>query len=149
MSIVGYIVLGIVIIFLLLFYILILIAYIGSSQGYREAARATATILEDLGDMKLSTGSVVIGVPRYRTFHRYKVSYYVNGTEQIGEAELRDRTLKIGDSTEVRYEILKDGKISLESEAFLCWSRELAIGSTIGLILGITLSVLKINDIIQ
>lgn len=149
MSIAGYIVLGIVILFVLLFYILFVVAYLASSKGYREAKRTDATILEDIGDMKLSTGSHVIGCPRFRTFHIYKVSYYVNGEEQVEEAELRNRKLKVGETVEVRYNISKKGKIKLESEAFLCWTREMAIGYTLGIILGITLCVLKGKGMIQ
>ena len=144
MSIVGYIVIGIVILFVLLFYLLFLISYIGSSKGWREAKRTDATILEDLGDMKLSTGSYAPGCPRFRTFHKYKVHYYVHGEEQIEEAELKNRKLKVGETVEVRYEISKKGKIQLKSEAFLCWTREMAIGMTLGIIVGITVSVMEL-----
>jgi len=149
MSVAGYIVIGIVILFLLLMYVLILIAYVGYSKAYKEAVKTQATILEDLGDMKMATGSLAIGVPRFRTFHKYKVSYFADGVEYTEEAELRKKTLNVGDVTEVRYNVSKKGKVSLESEAFLCWSREMAIGYTIGLILGVILSVLKINDVIE
>lgn len=149
MSIVGYIVIGIVILFLLLMYLLILISYLGYSKAYKEAIKTKATIIEDLGDLKMATGSFAVGVPRFRTFHKYKVSYSVNGVEYIEDAELRDRKLNVGDITEVRYAISKKGKISLESEAFLCWSREMAIGYTGGLILGIVLSILKVSGIIS
>lgn len=74
--------------------------------------------------------------------------YSVNGVEYIEEAELKNRKLNVGDVTEVRYDISKKGKVSLESEAFLCWTREMAIGYTGGVILGIVLSVLKVNGII-
>lgn len=149
MSIVGYIVIGIVILFLLMIYVLLLIAYIGYSKAYRGAIKTEAAIIEDLGDIKMATGSLAIGVPRFRTFHKYKVSYFANGVEHIEEAELRKNALNVGDVTEVRYNVSKKGKVSLESEAFLCWSREMAIGYTIGLILGVILSILKINDVIE
>lgn len=148
MSIIGYIVIGIVILVILLVYVLFLLAYAGASKGYREAIRTKATVIEDLGDMKLTTGVVAVGVPRFRTFHKYKVLYSVNGVEYIEEAELKNRKLNVGDVTEVRYDISKKGKVSLESEAFLCWTREMAIGYTGGVILGIVLSVLKVNGII-
>lgn len=149
MSIIRYIVIGIVILFVLLMYILFLLAYLGASKGYREAIKTEAIIIEDLGDIKLATGSVAIGVPRYRTFHKYKVSYSVNGVEYIDDAELKNRKLSVGDVTEVRYAISKKGKVSLESQAFLCWTREWAFSCTGGLILGIVLGILKVKGIIQ
>ena len=149
MSIIGYLVIGIVILFVLLIYILFLLAYLGASKSYREAIKTEAVIIEDLGDIKLATGSVAIGVPKFRRFHKYKVSYSVNGEEYIGDAELKNRKLNIGDVTEVRYSISKKGKVGLESEAYFCWTREMALGYTGGLILGIVLSILKVKGIIE
>lgn len=148
MSLIGYIIIGIIIVIVSLVYLLFLLSYIASSKAYREAKRVNAIIQEDLGDMKLATGSTSIGSPRYRTFYKYKVSFVVDGTEYIEEAELKESDLKAGDSVEVRYSISNKGKLSLESEAFLCWTREMAIGYTLGIILGVVLSVLKVNDII-
>ena len=148
MSIIGYIIIGIIIIILSLVYLLFLLSYIGSSKSYREAKRVNAIVEEELGNMKLATGSHSIGSPRYRTFYKYKVSFIVDGTEYIEEAELKESDLKVGDSVEVRYSISKKGKLSLESEAFLCWTREIAIGYILGIILGVVLSILKVNDII-
>lgn len=149
MSIIGYIVIGIVILFVLLVYILFLLAYLGASKCYREAIKTEAIIIEDLGDIKLATGIVVIGVPRFRRFHKYKVSYSVNGVEYIDDVELKNRKLSVGDVAEVRYAISKKGEVSLESQAFLCWAREMAFGYTGGLILGIVLSILKVKGIIE
>lgn len=148
MNIIGYIVLGIIIVIVLLIYVLFVLSYLGSSKSYRGAKRVNATIQEDLGDMRLAAGGQSIGTPRYRTFHKYKVLFFAEGKEYIEEAELKNCELKVGDSVEVRYSISKKGKVSLESEAFLCWTREMAIGYTLGIILGIVLSVLKVNDII-
>lgn len=83
-----------------------------------------------------------------RRFHRYIVSFWVDGTEYFEEAELKNRNLNIGDHIEVRYDISQKGKVELKSEAFLCWSREMAIGYTLGIILGIVLSVMKMKGII-
>ena len=149
MSIIKYIVIGIVILFVLLVYVLFLMAYIGASKGYRETIKTEAVIIEDLGDIKYATGSVAIGVPRFRKFHKYKVSYSVNGVEYADDVELRNRKLSVGDVTEVRYNISKEGKVSLESEAFLCWTREMAVGYTGGVILGVVLGVLKVKGIIE
>ena len=149
MSIIGYIVIGIVVLFVLLMYVLFLLAYLGASKSYREAIKTEAIIIEDLGDVKYSTGSFSVGVPRYRKFHKYKVSYSVNGVEYMGGVELKNRKLSVGDVTEVRYDISKKGKVGLESEAFLCWTREWAFGMTGGLVLGIVLGVLKVKGIIQ
>lgn len=149
MSIIGYIVIGIVILFVLLVYVLFLLAYLGASKSYREAIKTEAIIIEDLGDIKYATGNVVIGVPRFRRFHKYKVSYSVNGEEHVDNVELRNRKLSVGDVTEVRYDISKKGKVRLESEAYLCWTREMAVGYTGGLILGVVLSILKVKGIIQ
>ena len=149
MSIMGYIVIGIVILFVLLMYVLFLLAYLGASKGYRETIKTEAIIIENLGDIKYTTGSFAVGVPRFRKFHKYKVSYSVNGVEYADDVELRNRKLSVGDVTEVRYNISKEGKVSLESEAFLCWTREMAVGYTGGLILGIVLGVLKVKGIIE
>ncbi|MBD5539697.1 MAG: hypothetical protein HDR00_00600 [Lachnospiraceae bacterium] len=149
MSIIKYIVIGIVILFVLLVYVLFLMAYIGASKGYRETIKTEAVIIEDLGDIKYATGSFAVGVPRFRKFHKYKVSYSVNGVEYADDAELRNRKLSVGDVTEVRYDISKEGKVGLESEAFLCWTREMAVGYTGGLILGVVLGVLKVKGIIE
>lgn len=149
MNIIGHFVIGIVILFVLLMYVLFLLAYLGASKGYREAIKTEAIIIEDLGDIKYATGSVTIGVPKFRKFHKYKVSYSVNGEEYVDDVELRNRKLSVGDVTEVRYDISKKGKVSLQSEAFLCWTREMAVGYTGGLILGVVLSILKVKGIIQ
>ena len=149
MSITGCIIIGIVIFFLIVFYIILVISYLGTSKGYKEAMRTNAIILEDLGDMRLATGSHVIGSPRFRIFHKYKVCYYVEGIERFDEVELQSRKRKVGDWVEVRYNFLLNGTISLESEAFLCWIREMVIGYTLGLILGIILSILKVNGYIS
>ena len=87
-------------------------------------------------------------MPRFRTFHKYKVSFWLDGKEYLEEAELKNCKLKVGDYIEVRYDISKKGKLQLESEAFLCWTREMAIGYTLGIVLGVVLSILKLNDII-
>ncbi len=139
MGIVGYIVIGLVILFVLLLYLMFLFAFIVSAMSYKNAIKTKATVIEDLGDMKLSTGMIAVGVPRFRTFHKYRVSYFVDGTEYIEEAELKNRNQKVGDVIKVRYGISNKGKVSLESEAFLCWTGEMAIGYTLGLILGIVL----------
>lgn len=149
MSIFGYIVIGIVALFILLVYVLFLMSYIGASKGYKEATKVQATILEDLGDIRFATGSHVVGVPRFRRFHKYKVSYMVDGVEHIDEADLKSGKLQVGDVTEVRYDISKKGEVSLESEAFLCWTREMALGYTGGLILGVVLCILKANGMIR
>ena len=149
MSILGYIILGILIAILLLIYVLFVLSYLGSSKSYKEAMRTTATVIEDLGDLKMSVGSFAIGVPRYRTFHKYKVSFYLDGEQRIEEAELKNCHLKAGETTEIRYSISKKGKLLLESEAFLCWTREMAIGYTLGLVFGIVLAVLKLNGMID
>ena len=81
MSLAGYIVLGIIILILLLFYLLVVLLYYCCSKAYREGDRAKATIVEDLGDMKLATGTVTMCKPRFRTFHKYKVSFWVEGKE--------------------------------------------------------------------
>ena len=148
MNLVGYIVAGAVIVILLLVYGLLVLSYLGSSKGYREAKRADAVIIEDLGDMKMATGNITIGVPRFRVFHKYKVSFWVDGQEYIEDAELKNRKLKVGDHIEIRYHISKEGRLKLKSEAFLCWSKEMAIGYTLGILLGIVLSVLKAKDMI-
>lgn len=148
MNIVGYIVIGIVVLFILLIYVMFLVSYIGYSKVYREAMITKATIIEDMGEIKLATGSHSIGSPRYRQFYKYKVSYFVNGQEYIEEAELKKRTHNIGDVIEVRYDISKKGKVSLVSEAFLCWTREMAIGYTLGIIVGIIGAILSVNDML-
>lgn len=145
MSIAGYIIIGIVILFLVGFYILLVISYLGTSKGYREAAKTDALILEDMGEVKLATGSHAIGFPRFRTFHKYRVSYYAEGREQIEEVDLRSGKRKVGDHVEVRYHVSTKGSIGLESEAFLCWLREMTIGYTVGLLLGVILAVFKMN----
>lgn len=145
MSIAGYIVLGIVILFLLLFYIVIGLSYLICSKAYRNAIRTEAVILEDLGDIKLATGSYTIGIPRFRMFHKYKVSYFVNEEKRIEEVDLRQQSRQIGDHVEVRYNISSRDKIQLESEAYVCWLREMAIGYTIGIIIGIILSIFKVK----
>lgn len=149
MSLVGYIVLGIIILILLMVYLGFVIAYLGSSKRYREAQKVTALIQEDLGDFKLSTGSSDIGVRRYRKFHRYLVSFRVDGEEYTEEAELKNRKLKVGEQIEVRYDISKDGSPKLVSQAFLCWTREIAIGYTLGIILGVVLAICKAKGIID
>ena len=148
MSIFGYIVIGIIIVAMLLVYMLFVLSFLGSLKGYKEALRTTATIIEDLGDMKLAIGSFAVGVPRFRTFHKYRVSFSIEGKEYIEEAELRNTSLKVGDTTEVRYSISRKGKLSMESEAFLYWTKEMAIGYTLGIILGIVLAILKVNKVI-
>ena len=148
MNLVGYVVLGIIIVILLLVYALFVRTYLVTSKGYRQAKRVNAIIKEDLGDLKLATGSITIGVPRFRVFHRYSVSFWLDGNEYVEEAELKNCKLNVGDSIEIRYIISKKGKLELKSEAYLCWSREMAVGYTLGLILGIVLSVLKMKGII-
>jgi len=148
MSWFGYLVIGIIIAVLLIVYVLFVLSYLGASKSYKEAKRINAVVKEDLGIMKLSTGSTAIGVPRFRTFHKYKVSFWLDGKEYLEEAELKNCKLKVGDYIEVRYDISKKGKLQLESEAFLCWTREMAIGYTLGIVLGVVLSILKLNDII-
>ena len=143
MSLAGYIVLGIIILILLLVYFGFVIVYIGTSMRYREAQRVTGRIQNDLGDFKLSTGSSNIGVCRYRTYHRYLVSFPVDGVEVTGEAELKNRKLKVGDKVEVRYELSKEGTPELVSQAYLCWLREMSIGYTLGIILGVVLAICK------
>ena len=149
MNIVGYIVLGIVILIVAIIYITFLWLYIGYARVNREATKTQAVIIEDLGKMKFSTGHHAIGVPRFRIFHRYMVSYWVNGQELIEETELKSHKYKVGERVEVRYDISKKGKVSLMSEAMLCWLQEMAVGYTLGLILGIVLSVLKANGYIE
>lgn len=148
MSVAGYIVIGIVILFVLLVYLLFLLAYIVYSYRCKSAIRGQATIIEDLGDMKLATGSHAVGIPRFRTYHKYKVSLFVDGVEYIDEAELKDRALKIGDIIEIRYDITSKGKVELMSEAFLSWTREMAVGYTLGIIVGVVGSILHANGII-
>ncbi len=149
MGIVGYIVLGIVILFLLLIYVMFLLSYITFAKSYKQAIRTNATIIEDLGDMKLTVGREGFGHKRYRTFRKYKVSYFVDGKEYIEEAELKNKEQKVGDVIEVRYGISKKGEVSLESEALLSWTREMAVGYTLGLILAVILCILKGFDIID
>lgn len=148
MNLIGYIVIGIIILIFAVIYLLLVLAYLGSAKGYREAKRVTAEIREDLGDLKMAIGSHSIGRPRFRTFHKYLVSFWVDGVEYTREAELKSRKLKVGDRVEIRYEVSRKGEIEPVSEAFLCWSREMAIGYTLGLILGIVLAVLKTKGVI-
>lgn len=143
---IGYIIIGVTALFIFLVYIVILLSCVGYSKAYKEATKTNATILEDLGDLKLATGSFSPGTPRFRIFHQYKVSFMAKGTIHTEIVNLKNRNLQVGDITEIRYDITKDGKVSTESEAFLYWSREMAVGYTIGLILGIVLSILKIKD---
>ena len=82
-------------------------------------------------------GYIVIGIViLFLLLHKYKVAFTVNGEEYIEEAELKNRTHKVGDIVEVRYDISKKGKVHLVSEAFLCWTREMAIGYTLGMLWG-------------
>lgn len=148
MAFIGYIILGIIIAILLIVYILFLLTYLSTSKKYKAASKVNGQITDDLGPVKKAVGGVAIGVPRYRVFHKYRVSFYLNGKEYSEEAELKDSYLNIGDSVELRYDISKEGEIKLRSEAFLYWSKEMAIGYTIGLLLGIVLSILKANDLI-
>lgn len=149
MSIAGYIVLGIVIAILLFVYVLYVVSFIGASKSYREAKRTKATIIEDLGDIKLAAGTRPGGVPRFRTFHKYKVSFYLDGEQHIEEAELKNCHLEVGETTEIRYSISEKGELSLESEAFLYWMKELVIGYTLGFGLGIALAIAKLKGIID
>ena len=75
MNLIGYIVIGIIIFIFAAIYLLLVLAYLGSAKGYREAKRVTAEIREDLGDLKMATGSHSIGRPRFRTFHKYLVFF--------------------------------------------------------------------------
>lgn len=52
----------------------------------------------------------------------------MDGEQHIEEAELKNCHLKVGETTEVRYSISEKGELSLESEAFLYWTKEMAIG---------------------
>lgn len=144
----GYLVIGIIIVVMLLVYVLFVLSYLGASKSYREAKRINAVVKEDLGNVKLSTGSTATGVPRFRTFRKYKVSFWLDGKEYLEEAELKNCKLKVGESIEVRYDISKKGELKLESEAFLCWTREMAVGYTLGIALGVVLGILKLKDII-
>ncbi len=149
MNWIGYMVIGIIIAILLVVYVLFVLIYLGASKGYREAERVNAVIKEDLGNLKMATGSVAIGVPKFRVFHKYNVSFWLEDKEYFEVAELKNCHLKVGDMAEVRYSISKKGKLVMESEALLCWSREMAIGYTLGLVLGIVLSILKVNGVIE
>jgi len=144
----GYMILGVVIVVLLYLYARVVLTYVRASKRYRTAKRVNAIMKEDLGDMKMAIRNITFGVSHFRVFHRYKVSFWLEGTEYVKEAEQKNRKLNVGDNVEVRYHISEKGELQLESEAFLCWSRERAVGYTIGLILGIVLSVLKTKGII-
>lgn len=139
----GYVILGIVILFILLLYISYVVAFIFYSKRYKNAIRINATIKEDLGELKMVVSHRSGGIPRYRRFEIYKVSFWLNGVEYIEEAELRNRTLKIGEVTEVRYDMM-EGKLKMVSEAYYAWIKEMAIGWTIGLIFGGALGVYKL-----
>lgn len=145
MGIAGYIVIGLVILFLIVFYLGFMLAYIATSKSYKMAFRTDAVILEVLEEMKLATGSVTPGHPKYQRFGKYKVSIYVDDEEFIREAELKNRKLKAGDHVEVRYSYDKKGKLDLESEALVSWFTGMFWASTAGLILALVLAVLKYN----
>lgn len=148
MNIVGYIILAICILFVLMIYALFLFGYIISSKNYRAAARTNATVIEILDEIKYATGEHSVGNVRYRKFQKYKVSLCIDGKEFIQEAELKNKKLAVGDIVEVRYDYDKKGKLYLESQALLCWLREMALGYTLGIIVGIVLSILKWKDLI-
>ena len=57
--------------------------------------------------------------------------------------------IEVGEKTEIRYSISEKGELSLESEAFLYWMKELVIGYTLGFGLGIALGVAKLKGIID
>lgn len=145
MGIVGYVVIGIVILFLIVFYLGFMFAYIAASKSYKMASRTNAVILEVLEEMELATGSVTPGRSRHQKYGKYKVSIYVNGEEFIREAELKSRKLKAGDSAEVRYSYNKKGELELESEALVSWFTGMFWASTAGLILALVLALLKYN----
>lgn len=73
----------------------------------------------------------------------------MDGEQHIEEVELKNCHLKVGETTEVRYSISEKGELSLESEAFLYWTKEMAIGYTLGLIMRIAFGIAKIKGIID
>jgi len=106
---------------------------------YKISTKIKAVVIEDLGKLNKSTGHISLGVPKFRTFQRYKVSINIDGQQMEVETELKKRNLKAGDTIVVRYYVGKKDNIELASQADLYWSLEMAIGYTLGIIFGIVL----------
>lgn len=107
--------------------------------SYKISTKIKAVVIEDLGELNMSTGHIAIGVPKFRTFQRYRVSINVDGQQVDVETELKKCNLKVGDTIVVRYYVGKENNIEIASQADLYWSLEMAIGYTLGIIFGIVL----------
>lgn len=148
MTLVGIIVavIGILIVFGL--WLLFVLMAFTAVAIYKKATVVDGVIVENMGNVKYSTGHVTVGVPKFRTFYKYKVSINVDGQEQVVEAELANRTLKEGDHISVRYSVYENNEINIASTARIQWAMEMAIGYTLGIIFAIVLCILYFCGVI-
>ena len=139
MTVIGVIVAVVGILIVLVLWILsVLVAY--SSIGlYRAATTTEATVIENMGNVKYTTGYISFGMPKFRSFYQYRISVNVDGKEQEVQAELAKRRLKEGDRIRVRYSITEDNEVHIVSTSRIHWAMEMTIGYTLGVILGVVL----------
>lgn len=146
MSIIEGIVIGVIILILLFIYYMLVKIYISTSKKYRTATKVTGTIVELLEVVKRRTNSRSMFSSSYSVSREYMVRFYVNGREHIEKVDLCNTKYQVGDCAEIRYNISKEGELVVESQGFLRWSRIMAIGSTIGLILGLGMGIYKLME---
>ena len=143
-----YIVVGLVILFVGGIYLLFAALYFSMRMQMKNGIKAVATVLEEIGEERLATGMNGARVRR-RKFYKYNVEYWNGNTNVVGEASVCKRGLQPGDTVEITYEQEQDGTTQIVSEAAYKWSREMFIGYTLGIILGVVLVICKKMGYIQ
>ncbi len=148
MTVIGIIVAVVGIFIVLGLWLLFVTAAVSLISIYKKATVIDSVIVENLGNVKYSTGHVTVGVPKFRTFYKYKVLICINGEEHILETELVKRNLNPGEHVQVKYGIGVDDEISIISTSRIHWAMEMALGYTLGVVFAAVMVVLSIIGVI-
>lgn len=148
MSVGSIIAISVVILIVGAIYLLYLVSYIMTSKRYRSAQRSDAVVAEILDEVHMATGMSKSCTKIERKFGNYLVTFQTDNGEVTMQTSVKKRNVKVGDHIEVRYDVNEAGEIKIISESFLCWLRQMAIGYTSGLILGIILAICEYEGLI-
>ena len=140
MSIIEGIILGIVILIILLWYLLMVFCYIAARKDYKKSIVVTGTIQEGLEIIQRRSSSHSTSVTR-----EYMIQFYAEGKENVEKIELSDTKHRVGDEVEIRYYISEKGKMEVIQEGHYRYVKMMAIGSTIGLLFGIAISIYQLT----
>lgn len=151
MNIIGWIVIGFIILVLAVVYFLFMFAYLGWRATYKETVKANAVItgVSDMTKYAAGTGGRGGLSQNYEKARKYTVSFYLNDVKVVKEVELKKADLTVGNQVEVRYVCRDNGEIDMFDEGMYRWLKHMALGWTGGLILSIVFIVLYCMGILS